>query len=346
VRGRLIALSVLAGIIIPATTALAAPPSQPTPGSAGIGIRLVGSPADSDNNPLARSYVVDRLAPGTSIRRRVEISNSTSSSAAVAVYPAAAALRRGNFTFAPGRSKNDLSSWTSVSRGALRLAPGAKAFETLTMNVPEDASPGERYAVIWAEVSNGAPAAGGVTLVNRVGVRMYLSIGPGGTLPSSFAIGSLTAERSKTGEPLVVANVHNNGRRTLEISGALTLSKGPGGLRAGPFAAKLGTALPPGGSDLATVRLDKRLPRGPWRAQLRLRSGSIERTIAATITFPLSAGVGKPPAARVVPPESGNLIPVVISVLVLLAIAALALGLSRRVRRGRGHVRRSAPAPH
>ena len=342
-RGRLLALFVLAGMIVPANTALAARPNPPTPGSGGIGIRLVDVSANSHDNPLARSYIVDRLAPGASIRRRVEISNSTGSTATVAVYPAAAGLRRGNFGFAPGHSQNDLSSWTSVSRDTLSLLPGAKAFETLTINVPKDAPPGERYAVIWAEVSAGAPTAGGVTLVNRVGVRMYLSIGPGGTLPSNFAIGSLTAERSKTGEPLVVANVHNSGRRSLEISGTLTLSKGPGGLRAGPFAAKLGAALPPGGSDLATVLLDKRLPLGPWRAKLRLRSGSIQRATEATITFPRPTGAAKAPVAT---PGSGHMIRVVISVFVLLAVAALALWLSRRVRRGRGHIQQSAPLPH
>ena len=197
-RIRLIGLSLLAGIIVPASSALAT-------GSGGIGIRLVDVPTESRGDPLARSYIVDRLAPGTSIQRRVEITNSTRSPAEVAVYPAAANLRRGTFGFAPGHSRNELSNWTSVSRDVLRLPPGSKAFQTVTINVPKDASSGERYAVIWAEVSAPTPTQGGVTLVNRVGVRMYLSVGPGGAPPANFTIGSLSAERSKTGEPLVVA---------------------------------------------------------------------------------------------------------------------------------------------
>ena len=124
-----------------------------------------------------------------------------------------------------------------MSQDVLRLLPGASAFETVTINVPKTASAGERYAVVWAEVSTPAPATGsGVKLVNRVGVRLYLSIGPGGAPPSNFVIGSLTAERSATGRPLVVATIHNSGRRTINISGNLTLSNGPGGLRAGPAA--------------------------------------------------------------------------------------------------------------
>jgi hypothetical protein len=324
----LIALSLLAGIIVPASSALGA-------GSDGIGIVLADVPARSSDDPLARSYIVDRLAPGTSVSRRVEIVNSTRSPADVAVYPAAAGVRRGTFGFAPGRNRNELSSWTSVSRGVLHLSPGTSALETVTIDVPQDASSGERYAVVWAEVSAPAPATGGVTLVNRVGIRMYLSIGPGGAPPANFAIGSVTAERSETGTPLVVALVHNTGRRTLGISGTLTLTSGPGGLRAGPFPVELESALEPGESESATVRLDKRLPRGPWQAHVRLRSGLIQRVAEATISFPRLAGAAKPPTTKAVPGGHDRL---VLAGAVLGSLAAgvlLALLLSRR-RRGRG----------
>lgn len=73
----------------------------------------------------------------------------------------------------------------------------------MTINVPRDVLPGKRYAVVWAEVStNGSREA-----------RMYASIGPSGSSPSNFEIVSLRAGRSKSGQPLVVARIHNNGRR-------------------------------------------------------------------------------------------------------------------------------------
>ncbi len=289
-RGRLIVITLLAGIIVPAGSALAAGPG-------GIGIRLVDMSLDS-RNPVAPSYIVDRVAPGTTIRRRVEIINTTGSTADVAIYPAGATLRRSKFGFAPGHTGNELSSWTSVTRSGFRLPPGRKTIETVTVDVPQAASSGERYAVIWAEVSAPAPAAGGVTLVNRVGVRMYLSIAPGGTPPSNFAIRSLAAKRSATGDRVVVARVHNNGQRTLDITGTLTLSRGPGGLRAGPIPVKLGTPLAPGESQRVNVRLDGQLPRGPWRAQLRLRSGSIQQVAVASITFPRHPGAAKASEAK------------------------------------------------
>ena len=339
VRLSLIALALAAGIIVPASSAVAAAPAKAV---GGIGVRLVAMPGDSHVGPLARSYIVERVAPGASLRRRIVISNTTRSSVLVTVYPAAASLHRGAFLFGAGHSPNELTGWTSVSRDVLRLSPGTATYETVTIHVPRNASSGERYGVIWAAVAAPAPDGGGVTVVNRVGIRMYLSIGPGGAPPSNFAIGPLTAERSATGEPFVVATVHNSGKRTLDIRGTLTLSNGPGGLRAGPFPVTLGAALGPSASEPATVRLDGRLPRGPWRAQLRLTSGTLQRTAAATITFPSRAAAAHPSTSA---GGSSGRRRIAEILLILLALAAFALWFTRsphRRRTKRAAVRRSA----
>jgi hypothetical protein len=164
---------------------------------------------------------------------------------------------------------------------------------------------------------------------------MYISIGRRDAPPANFAIGSVSSERSEDGAPLVVAVVHNTGGRTLDISGHLTLSNGPGGLNAGPFPVTLEAALSPGDSQSATARLDNRLPRGPWLAEIRLRTGFVERTATATITFPAHVVAAKPPTATAA--ESRRVIVGVILVLLaLLAVAAAALLHSRRAPRGRG----------
>ena len=287
-RARLVVVSLLVGIALPAGSALAASPQQPRR-SGGIEIRLLDLSADSAHDPLGRSYIVGRMAPGTTIRRRVQITNGTGSAADVGVYAAAATLHRGRFGFGGGHRRNELATWISVSQSALRMPAGGRTLETVTIDVPGEASSGERYAVIWAEVSAPAPAGGGVTLVTRVGVRVYLSIGPGGALPANFAIGALTAKRAASGDPLVAASVHNSGQRTLDVAGELTLSEGPGGLRAGPFPVKVGAALAPHSTRVVTVPLDKRLPRGPWHAQIKLRSGFLQRGATATLTFPRQA---------------------------------------------------------
>jgi hypothetical protein len=220
----------------------------------------------------------------------------------------------------------------SVNQDVLRMPAGTRRIETVTIDVPKRASAGERYAVVWAEVAAPAPASGGVTLVTRVGVRVYLSVGPGGALPSNFALGALTAKRLASGQPAVVARVHNSGKRTLDVTGHLILSKGPGGLRAGPFAIKLGT-LAPGNSRLVTVRLDNRLPRGPWRAHMQLRSGFLQRGASARIVFPRQSVAG-----RVRPSESGLGIILAAVVGFLSAVAVTLLLVRRRHPRRSGDV--------
>jgi hypothetical protein len=327
-----VALPLLAGALVPASGALAAArPHHPVAG--GIGVQLVAEPGAPALNGLARSYIVERLAPGAGIRRRIEVSNTTRSTASISVYAAGAATDRGEFTFAPGRTPDSLSRWTSVSRKRLLLAPGATAVETVTIRVPREASSGEDDAVVWAQVSAPAPATGGITLVNRVGIRMYVSVGPGGAPPANFSIGRPTARRANSGAPLVVANVRNSGRRTLDISGKLTLSDGPGGLRAGPFPISLPSPLAPGASELATVQLDKRLPRGPWHARVRLTSGALTRSASATLTFP------RPTVST---NGSGRRTGAFMTLIVVLAVAAAALLLRWRGLRARAGGGRAA----
>jgi hypothetical protein len=325
VRARLIAIVLLAVAlsVVPERTAVAAP-SGPDPGS--IGIKLVAVPGTPPDGSLASSYIVSRMAPGASVTRSVEIDNTTKASAEVSVYSAAASVIGGSFSFAPGRDGNELSRWTSVNRPGLRLAPGSESLDALRIGVPTNASPGERYAVLWAEVSGSPPTTGGVELVNRVGIRMYISIGRGGALPSNFSVGAPAAKRTTTGEPVVIATVRNTGQTILDISGSLSLSQGPGGLSAGPFAVRVSPILSPRDSELVTVPLDRELPLGPWHANLALTSGLIHRSAAATITFPHNLAAAPKPAETNFP----VLILVVFGLLLLLVMTTVALLASRR----------------
>ncbi len=193
-------------------------PDRVTPRSGGIGIGLVQAGGSTDST-LGRLYVVDRLAPGNSLQRRVELINTSNTSADVVVYAAAARMAGGRFAFAAGQTQNDLSRWTSVSRKVVRLGPGGSAFDTLTIDVPRNPSRGAHYAVVWAEVSTMSAAEGGVRLVNRTGLRLYISVGPAGGPGSNFSIVSLVAKRTGTGQPVVVAEVHNTDVRSGAVEG-------------------------------------------------------------------------------------------------------------------------------
>jgi hypothetical protein len=182
------------------------------------------------------------------IRRRVEVNNESSAVARVSVYADAAGIKNGVFAGAAGKTRSELTTWTSVGKPALTLAPGASAMDMVTIRVPRDASRGERYAVIWAQESSRVRGTRkfAVTEVNRVGVRVYLSVGPGGGPPTNFAITSLTAGRLAGGSPEVFARVRDTGGRAIDLAGNLKLSDGPGGASAGPFQFQSGLTLAPG----------------------------------------------------------------------------------------------------
>ncbi len=266
------------------------------------------------------------------IHRRIEVSNSTASTAHITLYPSAATIERGSFIGAAADTPNELSSWTSVDPSASDVPAGGHATATVTIDVPHDAAPGEQYGAVWAEVRSAPLSEGGIIQASRVGIRIYLSVGPGGAPAADFTIDSLTAERSPDGLPMVLATVHNTGGRALDMNGTLKLLAGPGGLSAGPFPATLGTTLAIGDTEAVTLAMDRGIPAGPWDARITLRSGLIERTARATITFPAS-GASPSVITSSVQPARLYVIAASLIILLLAGIAALLISLKRRPKR-------------
>jgi hypothetical protein len=300
-----------------------------------VGIRILDAPESRSNDPRARQYIIDHIAPGTTITRRVEISNDTPDTQVVQLYAAAGSIKDGNFQFGEGHAANDLTSWTTVDPPSVNPAGGDKSVATVTIAVPADASPGERYGVVWAELPAAVPQGGGVAAVNRVGVRIYLSIGEGGEPASDFEITTLEARRDGDGNPVVAATVHNTGGRALDLSGELRLTNGPGGLSAGPFEAKLGTTLGIGQTEPVLVVLDRAVPAGPWDAHIVLRSGLTERQASAKITFPAAAASSAGPVSARSSSSSGSGLLILIGAVIVAGLALFTFLLMRRRRRAR-----------
>jgi hypothetical protein len=336
-----LACGVVAALVVLATVAgpVGASGATPVPAPAGqladgsIGLRLVEVPEASADDPRARLYIVDHLPPGTVIERQIEISNTTAAAAQVHLYSAAATIDDGAFVGSEGATPNELSTWTSVAPGTVEIPAAGVTQATVKVAVPADAAPGEQYGVVWAEVRT-APEGGGVVQANRVGIRLYVSVGPGGAPAANFTIEALTAERTKDGEPQVVATVHNTGGRALDMSGSLELTDGPGGLSAGPFPASLGTTLAIGATEQVTIVLDKQLPDGPWKAHLALRSGLVERTADSSFSFP---SPGASVAVAIATPRPWWLIPLAAAVVLLVLLLVIVVVRRRRRRRAPRH---------
>ncbi len=328
----LAALAVLfgAGLSVPAQAS--APVPNPDEGS--FGIQLLEAPANRRNDPRAKRSIVDHLPPGSVIRRRVLVANKTSGRLRIDLYPGAATIDKQRFYPADGRATNELTSWISVDQEQVDLDPGKEAQVKVTIEVPATASAGERYALIWASVSAKPNPTANVNKIHRVGVKLYLNVGPGGEPPSEFTIGDLVPARDIQGVPSVAIKVNNTGQRALEMTGEVRLSDGPAGLSAGPFEIIKGTNLAPGETGAVAVQFPRELPNGPWQIDVDLQSGLIKHSATGRVTFPNPGQVGKPSTlfARLATPWGV----IGMSLLVGLLITAGLVIATRRTRRRNG----------
>jgi len=297
VRRALCSLAVLAaGMCLAAPAAMASPArsagsmgpadsASASPGS--FGIRLVDIPVTEAADGRAWRYIVDFLHPGTVIHRRVAVDNRTGRLAHVLVYADAATIKNGDFIGDAGQTPSDLTTWTSVAQPELTLEPGETVMDMVTMRVPADAVRGERYGVIWAQESSRVQQPGqfAVLEVSRVGVRVYLAVGPGGPPPTNFAITSIVGGRGPGGSPQVDVKVRDTGERAIDLGGNVRLSNGPGNASAGPFPFQSGLTLAPGQSGTIKAILSKSTPDGPWQASVTLQSGITTRQGRAVIQF-------------------------------------------------------------
>ncbi|MEV4824686.1 hypothetical protein [Micromonospora sp. NPDC049274] len=283
-------------------------------------------------------YIVDHLPPGTTIKRQLLITNRTDDARRIDVYPAAATLEGSAFKFGEGHAENELTSWITLDQTAVEVEPWGEARVRATITVPPEASRGERYGVVWASATSAPRTGGEVTQIHRVGVRMYLDIGPGGEPASDFAIGDVRPARSPEGVPSVTVQVTNTGGRAIDLTGTVTLSDGPAGSRAGPFPVGQGVTLPPGGAGQVVARLPADLSNGPWKAEVHLESGLVKRSVTAQIRFPDPGQAGR----------KGTVVSRMLSPWTLGAtVAALLLitGLAVLLRRSRRSRRTPAAAP-
>jgi len=283
-------LTMAAGTMIPAASAFAGEPPASRPGMQRFGVRLVDVPVSAAHNPRALRYIIDYLAPGQAIHRRILILNEESRTAHFTVYPDAARIGHGLFTGDAGETRSELTRWITLKHGSLTLRPHTSALDMVTIRVPRAATRGEHYGVLWAQqVARGRSAHGlRITEVARVGIRIYLAIGRGGAPPTRFVITSLTGHWSTGGQPLLVARVRNTGGRAIDLSGQARLTHGPGGTTAGPFRGQQIITLAPGQSADMTFAPGKALPPGPWLVRITLASGFTTRSTQATIQLTTS----------------------------------------------------------
>jgi hypothetical protein len=175
--------------------------------------------------------------------------------------------------------------------------------------------------VVWAEV-DWAPIAGtGVTQVNRVGIR-FLPLSrarraTGGRLHDRFADRPARSRQPTEGP----GNRAQHRRPGARHERKPTTPCWPRWAQRWPLPAILGTTLGIGDAEAVTIALDKQLPAGPWDARITRRSGLVERSARATITFPAT---GAAPLVITSSTRPGWLHPAITGLLVFLLLVIVA----------------------
>lgn len=312
------ALILLAGALVAPASRVSAQTAPPHKDS-GLGIQLLEAPVSERDDPRARVYVIDHVRAGTSFTRKLGITNDTPNPLHTELYVAPAAIDGGSFIVGKRTDKGELAKWGSIDPTSADLKARETKDVTLRIAVPNGTADGEYYggAVVEAPPQGGGP----IKVAPRVAIRIYLSVGTGAAPKSDFRVSTLRASRAADGTATVTATVKNTGARALDMSGQLVLDNGPAGLKAGPFAAQLGTTLGIGDTEPVNVVLDKKIPNGPWHAKLTLRSGTVQHAVTATISFPDAGGKARVFEARPVKGKTfWGLLALLLLVAVLLAL--------------------------
>ncbi|GIJ22708.1 hypothetical protein [Micromonospora lutea] len=331
-RAGLTALLLITALV--GTAAAAGGPDASRPGHRAdndtLGIRLLEVSSNRRDDPRAQLYIVDHVNPGTTITRRFAVSNNSRATQKVLLRVSTAEIRDNTFVPSADPDANELPTWITVDRPDLVIPPHSRVELTATIAVPSAAPRGERYGVLVASIASPTPGtAGNVQIVNGVGVRIYLDVGPGGDPPSDFMIERLVPGRTEDGHPIVRADVRNTGERALDIDGQLWLSDTKGKINAGPFEVRQRATLMPGGVGQVIVEIDEQLSNGPWHAKLTLTSGRIRRTFTGTLTFPDNQGAWGLPATI------SSHLPLLLGIAGAVGITGVALVLLNRARRTR-----------
>jgi len=184
---------------------------------------------DRAQDPRARLYIVDHLAPGTTIHGGSSVERDCPVRH-VRLTPGRARLRRASSRRRGDREKQRPCRWTSVSPPAVDVAPRARAGHGDDRG-PSSASSGERYGVVWQSSRRagqrrslaGQPPGGAHLSVRR----------PGASLPRASSSHPWWCAHDQQGQPRRRCPGRNTGGRALDWTARPASRRGPGTVEIG-----------------------------------------------------------------------------------------------------------------
>jgi len=125
-------------------------------------------------------FVYPEVEPGSVIEDAAKILNTgggmTTETYELGAFDATY-TQDGAFSFISDEDQNkDLGSWISLSKKEVTVGVGKQVTVPFTITIPEDAEPGDHAAAIAVKLKNTRSNLGGMSVVTRVGARVYLTV--------------------------------------------------------------------------------------------------------------------------------------------------------------------------
>lgn len=237
-----------------------------------------------------RSYVVRTVKPGDELADRLLAVNLTDAPIELDVAPVDATVT-GDGQFAPGAAAEGDGRWITVTPTRVRVPARSTRPVDVRIRVPADAAAGDHIAAVVAQKAGPPTGSGNVRLVQRVGVRVYLTVdGTGESSRQGGQSRSFEIKDLRWVDGTFEVDIQNTGDLLVEPLGSLTISRG--GLDATAEVPVLGTVPP---HELRTFKVPppRPLEPGTYDALLKLRlvqgGGDQEKSLTFTLDGALKA---------------------------------------------------------
>jgi hypothetical protein len=277
------------GLLGAIVVALAVAASQPAPAAENAEFSLrPDRPASAEARD--RSYVVRTVKPGDQLGDRLLAVNLTDAPIELDVAPVDATVT-GDGQFAPGAAAEGDGRWITVTPNRVRVPARGTTPVDVRIRVPADAAAGDHIAAVVAQKAGAPTGSGNVRLVQRVGVRVYLTVDGAGESSRQGGQGrSFEITDLRWAGDAFEVDVQNTGDLLVEPLGSLAISRG--GLDATDDVPVLGTVPP---QELRTFKVPppRALEPGTYDARIKLRlvqgGGEQERSLTFTLDGALKA---------------------------------------------------------
>ena len=291
--------------------------------------------ASNDLGSERTSYAYD-VEPGATLDDALVVSNHGDDELRLGVYAADGyTTDSGQFDLlTTDTASTGVGAWVAADQDVVTVGPGATVEVPFTVQVPDDATPGDYAGGIVTTLTQ-ADDAEGINVDRRLGIRIGLRVG--GELAPQLTVENLHVDYEGTlapfghGDATITYTIHNTGNAILSAQQAATLS--------GPF----GWFTVPVGAIAAPPQL---LPGESWDVSVPVDdvTPAIRLATTATVTPVLLDASGSTTALDPVAVSAhGWAVPWALVVLVVVLVLLVVFG-ARAVRRSRSRRRAAEEA--